>query len=277
MKNRSGTLKGYTIDRSRFRTGASTARIPDLPLAANEMNNQQQATRAETHVKLQEILRAVAHDLRTPLSTIMNCAAILRENAIDPGGATTQIRNSAERMAGLIESMLERARESDSRPKIQWVDMPRLLERVRNEVILSQPDGTSRATIKIGSAPWVLGDPIKLAQVFTNLISNAVKFSRFAEMPQVHVVGMVEDNEIHYVVSDNGVGIVPSGAGELFKPFKRLDNARSFEGTGVGLSIVKEIMERSNGRIWYTSIPFVETSFHLVFPKGPAVEDDQRQ
>lgn len=120
------------------------------------------------------------------------------------------------------------------------------------------------------NAPWIHGDPMQVAQVFTNLLSNAVKYSRKAAVPLIHVEGQVSGDEIIYAVTDNGIGIGPENIDDLFKPFQRLNNALDFEGNGVGLSIVKEIMQGMKGRVWVTSDPGVETRFHLAFPNGAA-------
>jgi signal transduction histidine kinase len=256
----------------RIETDTFPDMMKDLPVAMKGILDEQDVPRSEVLVKLHGILRSIAHDLRTPLSTIANCLEIIDLRPSEAGRTDQmmeQIRSSTQRMSEMIKSMLEQAREGADLPEAQWVDMPRLLERVRNEVSLSQPAGCRTVNIKLGNAPWVHGDPVRLGQVFTNIISNAVKFSRSARTPWVQVAGEIVGSEIHYSVSDNGIGIEDPGSGDLFEPFTRMKNALDFEGSGVGLSVVKEIMDEMKGRIWFNSEPGVRTCFHLAFPKDP--------
>ena len=117
----------------------------------------------------------------------------------------------------------------------------------------------------IGDTPEIQGDPVMIQQVFSNLISNAVKYSSLKEIPIVSVNGKVTKDEIIYTVADNGIGIDINYYNRVFELFKRMDNVSDIEGTGVGLAIVKRIMEKHDGRIWFESILNSSTTFYVAF------------
>jgi len=104
-------------------------------------------------------------------------------------------------------------------------------------------------------------------QVFTNIIGNAVKYSSKCENPLIEIHGTVNENEILYTVKDNGIGIDIKYGNQVFELFKRLENATKFEGTGVGLAIVKRIIEKHNGKIWYETAEPSGTKFCLSFKR----------
>jgi signal transduction histidine kinase len=110
--------------------------------------------------------------------------------------------------------------------------------------------------------PRVRGDPELLRQVFTNLIGNAIKFANRSQHPQVEVSTEARDGEAVFMVRDNGIGFDPASAQRLFKPFQRLHD-RSYEGFGVGLSIVKRIIDRHGGRVWAEGSPGQGASFYF--------------
>ena len=117
--------------------------------------------------------------------------------------------------------------------------------------------------------PTVNGDPELLRQVFSNLIGNAIKFSNRSQRPQVEVATLARDGEQVFIVRDNGVGFDPAAAQRLFKPFQRLHD-RSYEGFGVGLSIVKRIVDRHGGRVWAEGQPGQGASFYFTLGTPPA-------
>lgn len=123
------------------------------------------------------------------------------------------------------------------------------------------------AEIIVGDLPNVMGDETMLTQVFLNIIGNAVKYSSKSENPKVEINGKVEGDYVIYTVKDNGIGIPESAQAHMFKIFNRMDNAKSFEGNGVGLSIAYRIMKRLGGNITYESKENEGTTFILTFKK----------
>jgi len=108
-----------------------------------------------------------------------------------------------------------------------------------------------------------------IGQVFTNLLGNAIKYSSKSGNSVVKIEGHVSENETIYTVTDNGIGIDIKYYNRVFELFKRMDNVKDFEGTGVGLAIVKRIMEKHNGRIWFESQLGKGTIFYVSFNNEP--------
>ncbi|MCY7286393.1 MAG: PAS domain-containing sensor histidine kinase, partial [Cyanobacteria bacterium CAN_BIN43] len=144
-----------------------------------------------------------------------------------------------------------------------------LRELVDEAIALTQnnPDTTIPAEFVIGELPTVQGDATLLQQVLSNLISNAVKFSRHQPAPRIEI-GTLPEGTIF--IRDNGVGFQMAYADKLFGAFQRLHAQTEFEGTGIGLAIVQRIIHRHGGIIWAESQPNQGATFH--FTLGNAVE-----
>jgi signal transduction histidine kinase len=110
------------------------------------------------------------------------------------------------------------------------------------------------------------GEPASVRQVFINLIGNAVKFSRNVPQPEISIGGRVTGGELVVWVKDNGIGFESGEAERIFGLFERLHAPRDYEGTGVGLAIVKLVMEKHGGRAWAESSPGKGSTFYLAFP-----------
>jgi signal transduction histidine kinase len=136
------------------------------------------------------------------------------------------------------------------------------------EVTLENLEASIRergAHVAVDPLPTVIADTMQLGQVFQNLISNAVKFS--PDSPHIHVGCEQRPTEFVFFVRDNGIGIDPSKCDRIFEAFVRLNTAREYPGTGIGLSICKKIVERHGGRIWVESSPGHGASFFFTIPR----------
>jgi light-regulated signal transduction histidine kinase (bacteriophytochrome) len=111
-----------------------------------------------------------------------------------------------------------------------------------------------------------------MRQVFVNLISNAIKFSHTSEAPRIEVGGSIEGDEAVYYVKDNGVGFDMQYVGKLFGVFQRLHSINEFEGTGIGLAIVKRIINRHGGRVWAEGRVNEGASIYLALPRDGVSE-----
>ncbi|UHG90467.1 ATP-binding protein [Spirosoma oryzicola] len=214
----------------------------------------------------------VSHDLRTPLSSIRCYSEILLEEYgqdLNPDARALfqKIIDSTERMRSLIRHILYYSRMSRTELNTQPVDMRELLDGIREEIMVTTK-GRSLA-INIGDTPPVIADPTMALQLFTNLLSNAAKYTRLTPEAIITVNGKQSDEEVIYTVEDNGIGFDMKQAGKMFDLFKRLENAKSFEGSGVGLAIVKRIINRHQGKIWFHSEPDRGTVFYVSFPTVP--------
>jgi two-component system, chemotaxis family, sensor kinase Cph1 len=202
--------------------------------------------------KLDRFSSIVAHDLKSPLNTILMAAQLISKTTTTSEVAkwAELINSGATRMAKLISDLLEFAKsEHDTtRPK-ETVSLSKVVETVQLNLKAAIAD--SNAKIQISSPlPFVLGHPTHLIQLFQNLISNALKF-RSEHAPEIFLEAKDSEDHWLFTVRDNGLGIDPSLSQRMFEPFQRLHS--KVEGSGLGLSICKTIVEIHNGRIWVES------------------------
>ena len=211
----------------------------------------------------------ISHDLRTPLTSIKSYTEmfLLKNKDLDEQGKDLlgRVLTGANKMEYLIDEILKLARVGRSEIEIVKIDMDRLVREITTEV--STAHNALHVKIEIGICPEITGDFALITQVFTNIISNAVKYCAKSAKPEVSISGTLEGEEVVYTVCDNGIGIDINYYDRVFELFKRMENVKEFDGTGVGLAIVKRIMERHNGRIWFESELQVGTVFYLAFNK----------
>ncbi len=213
----------------------------------------------------------VSHDLRTPLSSIKSYTELLllTNESLDDNAKKIleRINACSDRMALLIKEILNYSSYSRNEIKLEKINMRQLIEGVKAEIDESlQPQNLE---FIIGNTPDISGDAVMIGQVFANLLNNAVKYSSKAGKAVVKVEGYVSENETIYTVADNGIGIDIKYHNRVFELFKRMDNVKDFEGTGVGLAIVKRIMEKHQGRIWFESQLGKGTIFYVSFKNEP--------
>lgn len=211
----------------------------------------------------------VSHDLRAPLSSIKSYSEIYLEEYGDgmTDAAKTifgKVIGAADRMTMLIRNVMQYSRMGRTELVPALVAVGPLLSQIRDEVLTGQLSQTVQLTI--GATPDLYGDQIMITQVFSNLLANATKYTRHVPVPSVMVQGRETDGEVIYAVTDSGIGIDMKQAGKVFELFQRLDSAASYEGDGVGLAIVKRIMVRHRGKVWFESKPGL-TTFFVSFPK----------
>jgi signal transduction histidine kinase len=220
---------------------------------------------------LESFNRSVSHDLRGPLGGIVGITRLARDHLAAGDHKQAQhlldlIEDQAISSVKLVEALLALSRASDATLHRREVDCGQLVA----EVIKALPTEAAACCTLAAPMPRVHCDPELMRQVFTNLIGNALKFSGHSQRPQVEVTTLVRDGETVFLVRDNGVGFDPAAAQRLFKPFQRLHD-RSYEGVGVGLSIVKRIIDRHGGRVWAEGRPEQGASFY--FTLGPDAAD----
>ena len=212
----------------------------------------------------------ISHDLRTPLSSIKSYAELLltSNKSIDDNAKKilTRIIVGTDKMNFLIKEILNYSRVGRVDIEFSPIKMDRMLNEIQREVIsaLNPPN----LEFEIGETPDIAGDSVMITQVFTNLINNAVKYSSRSNPSKVKVAGVENGDEVIYSVSDNGVGIDVNYYSRVFELFKRMDNVKDFEGTGVGLAIVKRIVEKHEARIWFESTLGSGTIFYISFKKN---------
>jgi light-regulated signal transduction histidine kinase (bacteriophytochrome) len=216
----------------------------------------------------------VSHDLKAPLRGIAGYAhemdrqhrAGLGERALF---CLKQILTATRNLDRLIEDLLHYSRLDAETPAETEVNVARLVESILNDrksVILEHH---AEVTVSISSTKvktWERG----LLQVVTNLIDNALKYSRNAKPPCIHISSQELSDAFRIAVTDNGIGFDMKYHDRIFGLFNRLVRQEDFEGTGAGLAIARKVTEKLGGRLWAESTPGAGATFFLELPKRPA-------
>lgn len=207
----------------------------------------------EAYEELDTFSYTISHDLKTPITSIKNYTEIILEENDSLNEDTLQILHRITRVADkmhlLIKEVLAYSRISRKEVIKEKLDMRNLLEDIVNELKVAYKIDQTNIIIK--NMPDLQADKTMITQVFTNIIGNALKYSSQSPNPTVVIDAETGEDEIVYSVQDNGVGIDVQFGSQVFEIFKRMDNVKQFEGSGVGLSIVKRIMEKHFGKVWF--------------------------
>jgi light-regulated signal transduction histidine kinase (bacteriophytochrome) len=209
---------------------------------------------------------SVSHDLHSPVRAMLGFTRELQlrcGHLLDDEGRRLLniVQSESIRMANLIDDLLLFSQMGSGTLSDAVVDMMHLARDVANEQagLLSTP-------VEIGPLPNIRGDHVLLRQVWVNLIANAVKYSSKSKEARVSVFASSEPHRIVYSVRDNGVGFDMKHVDEVFGVFRRLHRADEFPGTGVGLAIVKRIVERHGGTVWAEARPGDGATFSFAIP-----------
>jgi light-regulated signal transduction histidine kinase (bacteriophytochrome) len=203
--------------------------------------------------ELEAFSYTVAHDLRGPLQQLSGFAELLQERVAKSLDAqTTQyldsIKQSAWRMSGLIDGLLDFSRADRVDLVKSRVNLEQLVKEVRQELLHQTKERD--IVWKLGRLPEIYADPSMLRLAIVNLLSNAIKFSRGRTGAEIEIGSTMQENEVVVFVRDNGVGFDMKQGDKLFGVFQRLHTNHEFEGTGIGLTSVQRIIHRHGGRIW---------------------------
>lgn len=222
----------------------------------NEMLNQRVEERTAqleaANRELEAFAYSVAHDLRAPLRSLDGFARILEEDyarQLDDEGQRmlTIVRSEAQRMGTMIDVLLEFSRLGRQDLRTAEIDMNSLVREVFDQVRGRAAD--RQVQLWLGELPPARGDAALLRQVWSNLLDNALKYTRQRPCAEVWISGVRHGTESVYSIRDNGVGFDMKYAGKLFGVFQRLHRAEEFEGHGVGLALVQRIIQRHGGRV----------------------------
>jgi PAS domain S-box-containing protein len=217
--------------------------------------------------ELEAFSYSVSHDLRAPLRAMDGFSRILLEDYAPQLSSETvrylrTIRESAQQMGRLIDDLLAFSRLSRQPVNKQPIDTAALVRQALDS--LSSEQAGRQVDLSIGDLPPCQGDPALLRQVWINLLSNALKFTRQQELTRIEIGCQTNaDGEPVYFVRDNGTGFDMRYADKLFGVFRRLHRAEEYEGTGVGLAIVQRIVRRHGGRVWAEAAPGVGATFYF--------------
>ncbi|MCZ7646034.1 MAG: ATP-binding protein [Planctomycetota bacterium] len=260
---------GFLIDRFNEMLAAIQSRDAELVRAREELEERVEArTRdlKEANKELEAFSYSVAHDLRAPLRSIDGFSMVLLEDYSDKldetgRGHLDRVRMATQRMAQLLDDMLNLSRVTRRDLKPTGVDMSRMAEEVFEDLRVREPQRQVEAVV----APElrVEADPGLLRIALENLIGNAWKFTGKSAAPRIELGIMNDNGRPTFYVKDNGAGFDMAYAKKLFGVFQRLHAATEFPGTGVGLATVQRIVNRHGGRIWAEAEPGKGASFYF--------------
>lgn len=219
---------------------------------------------------LESFNRMVSHDLQGPLGGLSGLAAVVRR-ALQAGDHARAdqllglMANETRRLGELVNQLLVLARVTNAEPALRDTALDAVLAEALQALAVSHGEA-ALACVHAQRLPHAQVDPSLLRQVFVNLVGNALKFCRHAARPEVRVQAARSTDEVVVEVRDNGPGFDPALASELFQPFRRLHGGE-VEGHGIGLSIVRRIVERHGGRVWAEGRPQQGASFFFSLPE----------
>jgi signal transduction histidine kinase len=250
--------------------------IGDLARGFNSMADSLERGQAElersnaeltrSNAELEQFASVTSHDLQAPLTTISMYAELLerRQSAgADGSDLIDGIRGATQQARTLIRDLLEYSRagrgDLDAEPLPSELVVDQALEALAGAI------EATGARVRVGSLPVVLADRSNLCRVFTNLVGNAVKFTRGDE-PKVSIEAQADGAMWRFDIRDNGIGMDPANARRIFEPFRRLHGEDDYEGTGIGLAVCERIVEQHGGRIWVASEPGEGSVFSFTLP-----------
>jgi len=211
----------------------------------------------------------VSHDLRSPLRGISTLAEIMQmeyESHLpeEAKGLLSRIISSTNKIHTLVEDLLEFSKVGKKEIRKEKVEMREMVDNILFELL--PRDHEINTSVQLDKLPDSYCDKQLIHQVWVNFISNALKYSAKKNSPLIRIGNYFKNNEQVYFVKDNGVGFDMAYYKKLFGVFSRLHTSDEFTGTGVGLSIVKRIIERHGGRVWAEGEPNVGATFYFALP-----------
>ncbi|MCX8083310.1 MAG: ATP-binding protein [Calditerrivibrio sp.] len=230
--------------------------LDELQKLKNDLENRVEERTYElkrSNETLEAFAYSISHDLKAPLRAVTGFAKILEEDygdKLDEEGkrVLTVIKDNVAKMDTLINDILTLSRVQRAKVEFIEIDVNHLvrdiLEQLANIYVFS------KYHIQVNPLTNCYGDAILLKQVFYNLIENALKYSSKVDSPKIEIGSYVEGDWVVYYVRDNGVGFDSQYKHKLFTLFQRLHQSSQFSGTGVGLAIVKNILQRHGGDVW---------------------------
>ncbi|MEI9946256.1 MAG: CHASE3 domain-containing protein [Chitinophagaceae bacterium] len=218
---------------------------------------------------LESFSYSVSHDLRAPIRAINGYAKILEEDYLekfDEDGTKilNSIMTSSKKMGNLIDDLLAFSKLGRKQVTVSAINMGALVRSIRDESLAE--DKAKKIEFTLHELPPAKGDASLIKQVWINLISNAVKYSKYKSKPVIEIGATEKDKLVIYYVKDNGAGFDMKYYDKLFGVFQRLHSQEQFDGTGIGLAIVQKIVTRHHGTVWAESEVDHGTCFYFSLP-----------
>lgn len=267
----------YLINKSRCRERSVMQRAnAELEQRVAERTQELQLRTQELerfNEELNQFTYIASHDLQEPVRNLVSYSTLLKEDLGEalPGDVAEDlyyITSAASRMQQLVQDLLVLSRAGRAAVKTVQVALDECVNRALEALRVRIEE--SGATVSRVPLPVVMGDPTLLTQLYQNLLGNALKFVG-EDQPMIQLTVDQQDNMWILGVRDNGIGLEPEYAVQIFKPFKRLHGMAEYEGTGIGLSICQKAVERHNGTIWVDAEPGKGAHFQFSLPVAPGL------
>ncbi|MEL6968650.1 MAG: ATP-binding protein [Bacteroidota bacterium] len=225
----------------------------------------------KSNLQLENFAYIASHDLREPARTMRTFSQFLKKRAGDQLDKDSQmyldfIITGADRMNQLIQDLLKYSRVNSEPFEREFIAPVSLLKEILTQLKSSIQE--KQAEIVIGELPAkIQGSATRLRQLFQNLISNSIKFHQPDKPPKIEILAQETPTHWHFTIIDNGIGIDPQFHEQVFVIFKKLHNNQAYEGTGIGLALVKRIVTQHEGEVWLDSQLGEGTSIHFTLRK----------
>jgi PAS domain S-box-containing protein len=272
LRNQDGKISGFSkVIRDITERKRAEEEIRKLNLELEDRVFQRTVQLEAANKELEAFSYSVSHDLRAPLRHIDGFAEMLTRHTAGQLSHDNQrvlkvISDSAKQMGRLIDDLLTFSKTGRSELKLVDIDMTDLVQGTIAE--LRSELGRRKVSWNVPTLPRIKADPVTLRQVWINLICNALKYSRDRSESKIHIGCKESRRESVFFVRDNGVGFDPRYADKLFGVFQRLHSPSQFEGTGIGLAIVRRIIARHGGKTWAEAVPDEGATFYFSLPKS---------
>ncbi len=240
-----------------------------LRILNKKLENQTKAL-LNSNQELEQFAYVASHDLQEPLRMVTSFLTHLDKKyapILDEKGKQYIYFavDGANRMKNIILDILEYSRIGKSNELNEAINITTIVEEVCK--MNSQKMNETHASITYNNLPTITGFKTPLTQIFHNLIGNALKYQKPNQKAEIHIEAFEDKNDWHFTIQDNGIGIDKEFHNKIFIIFQRLHTKQEFSGSGMGLAIVKKIIDNLNGKIWVESAPQQGSKFHFTLPK----------
>lgn len=220
----------------------------------------------QSNQELEQFVYVASHDLQEPLRTISNFTGLIEEkyagNSVEDDRYLKYISGATGKMQDLIKDLLDLSRVNNQQMEV--IDCNTIVAEVIDS--LERSIAESDAIVSVSTLPVVYGSEMGLRQVFQNLISNAIKFSKKGIRPEIQISAEEKDGFYLFTIKDNGIGIEQQYSDRIFIIFQRLHRDTDYPGTGIGLATCKKIISLHKGKIWMKSAPGEGSTFYFTIP-----------
>lgn len=251
-------------------------KLIELELVESNKNLKQLNSKLEMiNIDLEQFAYATSHDLQEPLRTVGAFSGLINKrysSLLDDKGIEYLkfIEEGTQRMSTLINQILIYSKLEKREKQFEEIDLTLLLQEILSDLSIIIKNNNAAIEINLPDQN-IICQGQRMKMLFYNLITNAIKFND-SKNPRIKIDYKHIEEEWHFIISDNGIGIEDKYQDHIFKPFKRLNTRKEFPGNGIGLSICNRIVQLHNGQIWYTHNTPKGTNFHFTIPKNPMLD-----